>query len=408
MSRIYSTLNSMIHRAQKYKQPLFAGLLMFSLSLAACGADSEVGVTAEKKNAENASGLSLQWKYLTDGRIVFPPVAMGDKIFVASEDNHVYALDQTSGARAWDFEVPEKMWGETLAAGEGIVYIASLGGALYALDAGSGARLWKYEIGVNTVEHPVVKDGKLYVYTVYHWFGAGSDKDGKAKLIVLDAASGEFQWEFESDNFNLAPPYVDDDTIYLGGIFKGPSIWQGDHLRLYALDLKSCERGSCEILWTHESEDGFIKTIYAYGGVVSYLPYRDFVRGVDASTGELLWSYPTENWVDELGYSDSVLYFGSANDKVHAVDIYTGQLVWAYSTPPLPFNAVVKAPVVQGGALIFQTKVDHKVSALNIESDALLWSSDTDVGDNTSAPVVSGDMVFLASWDGNLYAYKML
>jgi outer membrane protein assembly factor BamB len=332
-------------------------------------------------------------------------------VFVAVENGLVYAFNQSSGSKKWDFATPDMIWAGSLLAANGIVYIGSRGGDFFALDADSGKVLWSKDFNIDVVEPPLLQNGNLYISTTYVWSFNDRNFEGKAKLIVLDATSGEEKWAFESGNYILAPPFVDSESVYLGGNWWGPEIDEGGNTRVYSLDLQSCEAGSCEVKWSHESHQGFPKTIYVVNGVLSYLGYRDEIFGLDASTGELLWRSPTPNWVASYSFLDNLLFYGSANNVVLAVDGETGKDVWMFETGGRYFNYIWGSPYLVDTTLYFYTLGDYRISAIDSMTGKLLWYGDSGIESTSSAPTVTGNtvgsIIFMGSWDGNLSAFQM-
>ena len=89
---------------------------------------------------------------------------------------------------------------------------------------------------------------------------------------------------------------------------------------IYALDIKDASP-----IWIYESLDGYIKVIYATKQEETYIAYQDFVNGLDAETGKLIWRKDTGNWVPSLSGLENTIYFGSANTVVHALGIDNGE-----------------------------------------------------------------------------------
>ena len=150
-------------------------------------------------------------------------------------------------------------------------------------------------------------------------------------------------------------------------------------MRVYALNASD---GS--VKWTYESEDGFTKQIYATENVVSYIAYQDFLVGVDADSGELLWRKDTGNWVPTLaGYQD-VVYYGSANTVVHAIQADSGESLWTYNIPEGTFNYLIGAPVLLGNELVFLTQVGE-IFSLDSTTGEFLWQISTGVANTEQA-----------------------
>ncbi|MCE9546037.1 MAG: PQQ-binding-like beta-propeller repeat protein [Planctomycetia bacterium] len=101
------------------------------------------------------------WTFYCDGPVRFPPAALGERIFVASDDGWLYALDAADGSVAWKFRGapgPRKSIGNKRVIScwparggpvvcDGKVYFAAsiwpfMGTFIYALDAATGRVDW--------------------------------------------------------------------------------------------------------------------------------------------------------------------------------------------------------------------------------------------------------------------------
>jgi outer membrane protein assembly factor BamB len=170
-------------------------------------------------------------------------------------------------------------------------------------------------------------------------------------------------------------------------------------MRLYAL---SARDGSPR--WTFESEDGFVKALYATDKVVSFIAYQDFASGVDAQTGELLWRKDTGNWVPSLSGTDNTVYFGSANTVVHALDMNTGEAIWTYNIGGDTFNYLLGAPVRVQNELYFLTQ-QGDIIALNASDGTEQWQMASGIAGARDGLTVSGGWIFIGDGEGQLYAY---
>ena len=84
------------------------------------------------------------------------------------------------------------------------------------------------------------------------------------------------------------------------------------------------------------------------GGVVYVGSSDNRVYALDASTGDLIWSYETGDYVfSSPAVSGGVVYVGSRDNRVYALDASTGDLIWSYETG----DEVWSSPEVSGGVV---------------------------------------------------------
>jgi outer membrane protein assembly factor BamB len=144
-------------------------------------------VTADSSAVVVASGNRLSRFALIDGRpqwerelsgVLGRPTLAGDRIFVGSTDNHLYALDAANGRLAW----PRwRAGGDVIgaAADDRLVFVASLDNLLRALRRNSGNQVWKRELSTRTIALPSAFGGIVLV------------TGNSPTLSTFDASSGE-------------------------------------------------------------------------------------------------------------------------------------------------------------------------------------------------------------------------
>jgi outer membrane protein assembly factor BamB len=122
---------------------------------------------------------------------------------------------------------------------------------------------------------------------------------------------------------------------------------------------------------------------------------------LDASTGSLLWSFPTGGFIwSSPAVAKGIVYVGSADGKVYALKASSGAMVWSFATSGL----VIASPVVTNGT-VYVGSDDGTVYALAAGNGALRWSFATG-GPVRSSPAVSSSFLFFGSDDGNTYGLQ--
>jgi outer membrane protein assembly factor BamB len=95
-----------------------------------------------------------------------------------------------------------------------------------------------------------------------------------------------------------------------------------------------------------------------------------------------------------------VVYGGSDADSLYALNATTGALLWSYYTG----NFIFSSPAVANGVVYFQSGTTY---ALNAETGALLWESTTTGVRASTSPAVANGVVYVGSDDGSLYAFHL-
>ena len=81
------------------------------------------------------------------------PAVVNGVVYVGSDDNNVYALNATTGAKLWNYTTGGAV-DSSPAVANGIVYVGSDDHNVYALNATTGAKLWNYTTGGVRVSPP--------------------------------------------------------------------------------------------------------------------------------------------------------------------------------------------------------------------------------------------------------------
>jgi outer membrane protein assembly factor BamB len=180
-------------------------------------------------SSDNLTAIRIEsgrvaWQYVTDGPIRFAPVAWKDRVFVASDDGHLYALSRQTGQLLWKFRGGPNdrkiigngrvisRWparGGPVVADDVVYFAAGIwpsdGVYLYALEATNGAVRWandrsggiemnqphggaRAKSGVSAQGYLLVNRKHVFVPT------------GRAVPAAFDRADGELAYYHLQDN----------------------------------------------------------------------------------------------------------------------------------------------------------------------------------------------------------------
>ena len=251
-----------------------------------------------------------------------PPRVANEMVYVAADVGVVFAFDAETGERRWRHDLEgiseEKLStvrnaGDTIvkarrqgrpyapiAATENRVYVASWDFSLYALDAQTGERQWEFSLGsdhLDMMHAPVITDGKVYTQTE------------NAILHVLDAKTGEQLWTY--DDYGKATdgvsPIVDDDSVY---VIAGTST---ENLFLVALD-----RADHSVRWKRQIGPTFVDP--AADADTLYLDYGGGVHAIDKADGTTNWTLHIQGELAApVTVADSAVFAADTAGHVYAV-----------------------------------------------------------------------------------------
>ena len=321
-------------------------------------------------------------------RIGLNPSGDGNRVYVASHDGNVAALDLEYGDRVWRTEL-EVTLSAGPAVGEGLVVVAGYDGDLVALDADDGSSLWHIDIGGETLAKPTIEDTSVVVYTI----------DGR--LRVFSTLDGREIWSLEQSvpaltQRGAASPVVTSNTVIAGF----------DNGRLVAVDM---DDGVIE--WeavlappTGRSDldrladvDGTLaivgQDIYAAG-------YNGRLAAVAAESGQLLWSREISSPTGVAADWNNIYTVG-AGGEVIALLRRNGDDVWRQEsllrrepTPPVPFGTAVVVGDFEGYVHFFNN-FDGRPVARERVGDGMI----------SGPPVVVGDKLIVQSEQGDVAAF---
>lgn len=174
---------------------------------------------------------------------------------------------------------------------------------------------------------------------------------------------------------------------------------------------------------------------------VLYIGTTFGITALDAKTGNELWRYHTDSFVESVpAVSNGVVYFGADDRKFYAIDARDGTLKWmnnialygytssatvvgtrVYAMPKdgsfyafdtnngnvvwstLVGKIAESSPAIGEGIIAFGTD-RGAIVALDDSTGKLKWSYDTGVIDIKSSPVIADGTVIVGSNDGSIYA----
>lgn len=132
------------------------------------------------------------------------PLLQGDKVYAASYQGNIAALNATNGNLLWERAVPSYSGFVT---DKNLLYVSATNGDVVALDTQNGATYWlQTDLEGRRLSTPAIMGKYLIV----------ADDDGH--VFWLDKSSGKFMGRFEIDSEGVeATPIVDRNVVYVLG-----------------------------------------------------------------------------------------------------------------------------------------------------------------------------------------------
>jgi len=285
--------------------------------------------TLDQINASNVKNLQVAWTWqvgILDSHEA-SPLVVGDTMYIVSpKPNYVYALDlKNDGVIKWEFRptmdvalaTAQTCCGQQtrgLYYAEGKIFYATLDGQIIALDSKSGEQLW-HNVGADIVRGEGMAGNGLIVHNLFLVGNEGGENGARGKAHAYDINTGKNIWTM----YNMGPnnevgigprfkPFYADDKI------ANPALdsWYGDSWKrgggtnwgFYTwdpdLDIFYYSTGNCGP-WNpdYRREWGKYDTD-ANGALDKYKNnYCASQMARDPKTGELIWAYnitPADPW----------------------------------------------------------------------------------------------------------------
>jgi outer membrane protein assembly factor BamB len=390
----------------------------------------------------------VQWKVHTGGMVIGSPAVAEGKVYFGSSDGNLYAVDAGSGAQQWKFSAKSRI-PSSPAVSDRVVYFGAYDGNFYAVDASTGALKWKFQTGgerrfaakhlhgVQPVAETMPDPFDCYLSSPVVWKGAVYFGSGDGNVYSLNATSGALNWKFKTGDVVHASPAIADGILFLGS-------WDS---YFYALDAATGQEKwrfkTGEDPDTH-NQVGIQSSAAVVDGMV-YFGCRDsHLYALDAKTGEKKWAFSGNgSWVvSSPAVRDGKVYFVTSDSSLlYALDAKSGAVLHSVG-----FNHwyLYSSPAIAGG-MLYVGLTQGKLVAVDLAGLKLVWSFETDgmkqhgpaytkpdgtpneeaiyrsdfyddmvggvdrvmsMGAIVSSPVVAGNVVYVGSADGNLYALR--
>jgi len=319
------------------------------------------------------------WRFYAEGAIRQAPVGDAQRIYVATASGNAVALD-FQGKEQWvrhltrpasdgGAEKSERIEAP-IACFESTLYVGSTAGLLHALDSSTGATRWVYDVGgelLGTTNFLAPKDAtdtpRVFVI-----------ERGEGRLHCVNAATGERLWRTD------AVARCDGSAAVANGIAVYGSCDSALRIHTAAegrplFNVSMC--ADCQI-----ASGPALVGDDVYSGDHSGRFFRVNVR-----TGAIVWT--NQDSKKEIfstpALAGDLVVFGSEDGGVYALDRATGLQRWRHDTGKLPSSPVIAADKVI-------VSVDGVLHFLKLATGEAIWSNEVSDG-IASPALINGNVV---------------
>ncbi len=253
----------------------------------------------------------------TEKQFIRPIPALADgRIYAASHDGTVMALDALSGQQFWKIRTELPVSGSTGLSTNNLVLLGTSEGQVIALQQENGQEAWRAQVSSEVLAPPRADRGVIVVRTV----------DGK--FSGLNAESGEQRWSFTHAMPTLslrgtAPPLVTGNVVIAGLDTGKLLVLELDTGLPITEKIIAPPRGRTEIerLIDIDSEPKI------FGETLYLAAYRGNVTAINMRSGNLEWRREISSYAG-LDVDERHVYVSDETDAVLALDRHSGGTLW--------------------------------------------------------------------------------
>lgn len=337
--------------ARMFRQSCLLPVVAF---LAACSSTDTFEEPAPVPEAVGSVELREVWGLDVgdghDGRFLYlEPLYTGNRIFAASADGEVYAIEPDEGDVLWEKDIDKEIMAG-VGGDQSLIYLVTRDAELIALSHESGEEVWSANLPNEALSAPRSNNSMVVAQSI----------DGK--VHAFDTSNGDKLWQYDSSAPALslraaASPLVGADLV-LASLPNG---------RLMAL---SNETGQ---------------------------PVWQYQVGEPAGRTEL------ERLVDVAGEPlilDSAAMVVGYQGKLALIDIESGREIWSR-----PASSLHSPMIGQGN--IFVAASNGDVLALRGQDRRELWRQDGLAWRQPTQPIVIGDHLLVGDFEGYIHILSL-
>ena len=370
-----------------------------AILLSGCGLfgdDDEELEPAELIEFETKVPIKRLWKTKIGAdaeflRVAVQPMGDGNRIYAASVNGNVVALDPQSGKQAWRNKLDIRL-SSGPGVGEGLVVVVSADGYVVALSVDDGTERWRAYISGESLAAPLVYEEWVVVQAVDN------------RLIALSAFDGSERWSIEQSipaltmRGSTSPMQVGQSVVtgFDNGRVMAVNMSTGD-IEWESMLAPPSGRSDLDRLSDIDGDIAVVgQDIYASG-------YQGRIASLAAESGQVLWARELSTY-EGVSADWNNVYSTLDNGELVALNRRSGTEVWRHNvllrrepTVPVSFRTTVAVGDLEGYLHFFSNVDGEPVARVRAGGSAIV-----------STPVVMADRLYVQSDDGSVTAWYVV
>jgi len=149
------------------------------------------------------------------------------------------------------------------------------------------------------------------------------------------------------------------------------------------------------------TKSGFVSSPVTSDGMVYTSDTYSTMYCLDSQTGDTMWSFKADGWIQSVPtIHGKTLFFGANDGKLYALDSKTGEIKWVFKTQ----YSIKSSPAIAGGLVVFGA-ADNGIYGVREKDGKKVWQANAENW-VVASPVIMNGIVCVGSWDGYLYTFN--
>lgn len=387
-----------------FKKQFISGTVLALSALAAgCSTDVDVYKPVSAPIVTNSVETTVVWSASVGSGVGnyytrLTPAVDDVKVYAASRNGDVFALDRETGSREWHIDLDDEDENDDrrsarlsggLVLQYGTLYVTSENGYLYAIDAEEGTLKWKAEVGQEVMAAPAAGYDKVFVLTI------------TGQLLAFNSETGEKIWANGNDGNTVSlrgdsNPVAISDQVVIYGTSNGKVniVSQETGVLIHQLNVNNAN-GATRIARLNDVNSTPLSIMNEVYSVAFNGNFQGFLIPEFSS----MWKRQYSSCLD-LASDSTDIALTDVSGHVYSIIRVDGTQRWANTrltyrgvTAPAYFKRHVIVGDYEGYVYLLDDATGEIKSMRMIDSSGLY-----------AAPVSDDDYLYLQSRDGTLYA----